>query len=148
MAPINRFRGGRIAVPFAAVAGLLISLAVATPAQADEHCGAWKVVRTSISYRACTYTSGSSVRAKAEFQNNHGSPVDETWQYGHSINGGAVRWGVATQDRLATGRSSKVAGGPGISCIHTRLVVRASAKAGDPPPWGDGSYDSERSWPC
>jgi hypothetical protein len=133
---------------FAAVLGLLTSLFAASPAAAAQHCGAWKVVRTSISYQACTTTSGSNVIALAVFQNNHGSSVNEAWQYGYSIGGGAVEWHTITDDVLANGRSQRQVPDVRPCGIEARLVIRAASTASFPPPWGNGSYDSERVFPC
>jgi hypothetical protein len=141
----------RRVLSFAAVLGLLMSLFAASPAAAAQHCGAWKVVRVSISYQACTTTSGSNVIALAVFQNNHGSAVNEVWQYGYSIGGGAVEWHTITDDVLSAangGRSQRQVPDVRPCGIHARLVIRAASTAGFPPPWGNGSYDAERSFPC
>jgi hypothetical protein len=138
----------RKALSFAAVLGLLLSLLAATPAEAAQHCGAWKVVRVSISYQACTTTSGNNVIAFAVFQNNHGSPVDEVWGWGYSIGGGPVHWELNIVDRLAEGRSKRNVSDVSPCGIRARLVIRAANTAGYPPPWGAGSYDAERSFPC
>jgi hypothetical protein len=105
--------------------------------------GSKKTVRTSIICRACTWKDTGTVKGYNVIQNNHGSPVTINWEFGFSFAGGAPT-GIVTigDDVIATGKSQRRTGFPGICGLHARLVVRIQDTSG----WGPWNYDSERSF--
>jgi hypothetical protein len=128
----------RWAAALAIVAGLVLVLGVASPAQAAYACGDQKTVRVSIKYGACAMPgSGHQILGKPYWQNNHGSTVAIAWERGRSLNGGAVNWLQYTRN-IPAGYSE----GPvyAISCTsrdHVRYAQRVKDNNGS---WGPTAF--------